>query len=158
MTEPVEELQEIIHGELNGDTKENFNFNLLKQLVDGKSDGVTMQLFTESSGLTLADGVKHANLAVVHFKNAVMLYVNVDFDKTFKNNAWTDTFFAPVSIFDGLKNATDNFSDLDMGFGQKTHVHILCDPSAGKFPAFVYANESNGIQDNTYANRIIFVH
>lgn len=153
--ETVEQLQKIIHAELNSDNKENFNFALLKKWVDGKSDGAALHFYTQDNGLILSKGCTDATLAVVDLKDAQLVVVNAHFDKSITSNKWTDSFRAPTSIFHDYYAKNDYFEEMDGR--SKVHIHILFNPQEGTFPVFVYGNEAGGLQDYMYTERVFFI-
>lgn len=156
MAENTEQLQIINHGELDSDTKENFNFDLLKKWIDGKSDGVVTHFLTSDKGtLTLASGVTSASLLVIEFEAGELVIINANISKNITSNKWVDMVYAPASLFKDYYGQNDYFTDLDGNSG--THTHVTSDPRRGAFSVFVYGNESGGIKDNTYAYRIFYL-
>lgn len=156
MAENTEQLQTIDHGELNSDSKENFNFALLKKWIDGKSDGATLHFYTQDNGLILSKGCTDATLGVIDLKDAQLVIVNAQFDKSIPSNKWADAFMAPASLFRDYYAKNDYFAEIDGRSG--VHIHILLDPKRGAFPVFVYGNEAGGLKDNMYTERIFLTH
>ena len=146
------QLQKIIHAELGSDSKENYNFDVLKQAVEAA--GAKMQVY-QGSDLILCAGVTSATAVVISFKGGQYVLGTCHIDNSVTHNKWTDLFYLPAGATSGQQSPElmDDFNS-----GSSTHVHIMYDTKRRAFTGFIYANESGGtVKDGSYASRGFFV-